>query len=191
MAGLQSDFGKPIQSELFLTMNLLELDPRSSTDMQTIGLLAKEGWKKAQLTEYHSQRQALNRFALGALLLEEPVLKIICRELRKLAPGVRITIDEIKAVLKEDVMKRDVLEGDTAVEARKVVSRSAKRKRPSRDPRLPAPGTLLTRTFEGRDIAVKVFDKGFEFEAEHFKSISGVARKITGRSTNGFQFFGL
>jgi len=35
---------------------------------------------------------------------------------------------------------------------------------PSRNPRLPLPGTLLARDFKGRDIVVKVLDNGFEFE---------------------------
>jgi len=35
------------------------------------------------------------------------------------------------------------------------------------DPRLPVPGTLLVREFKGRDIVVKVLDKGFEYDGRH------------------------
>jgi hypothetical protein len=62
---------------------------------------------------------------------------------------------------------------------------------PSRDPRLPLPGTLLARDFKGRDIVVKVLDNGFEFEGRRYKSLSAIAKEVTGSKWNGFLFFGL
>jgi hypothetical protein len=38
---------------------------------------------------------------------------------------------------------------------------------------------------------VRVLDEGFEFEGETFKSLSAVAKKITGQHMNGFLFFRL
>jgi len=62
---------------------------------------------------------------------------------------------------------------------------------PSRDPRLPLPGTLLARTFRGRDIVVKVLDTGFEHDGRRYTSLSAIAREVTGSKWNGFLFFGL
>jgi len=59
------------------------------------------------------------------------------------------------------------------------------------DPRLPLPGTLLVREFRGRDVVVKVLDKGFEYDGRRFKSLSAIAREATGSKWNGFLFFGL
>ncbi len=56
---------------------------------------------------------------------------------------------------------------------------------------LPPPGSLLTRSFRGQDVAVKILDKGFEYNGRVFRSLSGVAREITGTSWNGWKFFGL
>lgn len=120
-------FGKPVQNELVLAFDLLDLNSRSSSDVETLGLLAKEGWQKARLGEYHSQRQALSRFVLGALVVSKPVLGAIRRELRRMTPDVRITIEEIEATLRDDVLKRDVLEGENANAARKRVLRAARR----------------------------------------------------------------
>jgi hypothetical protein len=53
------------------------------------------------------------------------------------------------------------------------------------------PGTLLTRDYKGRTICVKVLADGFEYEGERFKSLSAVARRITGSAWNGFLFFKL
>lgn len=59
------------------------------------------------------------------------------------------------------------------------------------DKRLPMPGTLLTRQYKGTMICVKVLPDGFEYEGERFKSLSAVAKRITGKHWNGYHFFGL
>lgn len=57
--------------------------------------------------------------------------------------------------------------------------------------RVPLPGTVITRRYKGRLIQVKVVTDGFEFEGEYFKSLSAVAKKITGSHWNGNKFFNL
>jgi hypothetical protein len=59
------------------------------------------------------------------------------------------------------------------------------------DPRLPAPGTWLTREFRGQRIAVEVLEKGFLYQERMYKSLSAVARQVTGTQWNGFAFFAL
>jgi len=59
------------------------------------------------------------------------------------------------------------------------------------DRRLPPPGTILTRNFRGKTIAVKILEKGFEFENREYRSLSAVAKAATGTCWNGFLFFGL
>lgn len=60
-----------------------------------------------------------------------------------------------------------------------------------RDSRLPQPGTTLTRTFRGRNVSVQVLEKGFEYEGAIYRSLSAIARHISGTQWNGFSFFGL
>ena len=62
---------------------------------------------------------------------------------------------------------------------------------PSRDPRLPVPGTLLAQEFRGRNVVVKVLDEGFEFEDRQYQSLSAIAKDVTGSKWNGFLFFGI
>ena len=59
------------------------------------------------------------------------------------------------------------------------------------DNRLPPPGTVITRTYKGRTLQVKVLPHGFEFEGAIHKSLSAVAKAITGQHCNGFLFFRL
>jgi hypothetical protein len=61
----------------------------------------------------------------------------------------------------------------------------------SRDWRVPPPGTLITRRLEGRDVVVKVLDKGFEYQSRRYRSLSAIAREVTGTQWNGPRFFGL
>ena len=60
-----------------------------------------------------------------------------------------------------------------------------------RDHRLPAPGTVLTRPYRGRTIAVTILENGFEYEGRRFDSLSAVAKAISGSHCSGLAFFGL
>lgn len=60
-----------------------------------------------------------------------------------------------------------------------------------RDRRIPLPGTVLTREYKGETIEVNVLPEGFEYEGVTYKSLSAVAKVITGSHTSGFLFFGL
>lgn len=59
------------------------------------------------------------------------------------------------------------------------------------DPRLPPPGSTLTRTYKGQRLQVRVLAGGFEHAGVVYPSLSAVAKAITGSHTNGFLFFGL
>jgi len=59
------------------------------------------------------------------------------------------------------------------------------------DPRLPMSGTILSREYKGRIISVEVRENGFEFDGKIYKSLSSIARAVTGTRWNGFLFFGL
>lgn len=59
------------------------------------------------------------------------------------------------------------------------------------DPRLPMPGAIITKKYKGRLLTVKVLANGFEFEGTFFRSLSALAKTITGSHSNGFHFFGL
>ena len=61
--------------------------------------------------------------------------------------------------------------------------------RPPTDSRLPAPGTVLTRVYKGALLQVRVLQNGFEYDGLAYKSLSAVARAITGSHCNGFLFF--
>lgn len=118
-------FAKPIGQELVIDIDFCSLNSRNAKDVESIFLLCKEGWIKSVLGEFHTQKQALSRFFLGALLMSDPVLQLLRRELRRLSPDVRVETDEILSVLAAEVIKRDVTEGDQAKDAAKKIAKVA------------------------------------------------------------------
>ena len=59
------------------------------------------------------------------------------------------------------------------------------------DPRNPVVGTKLIREWDGVAHTVTVLREGFDWDGRRFKSLSAVARAITGTRWNGYRFFGL
>ena len=53
------------------------------------------------------------------------------------------------------------------------------------------PGTRLMREWRGRSHDVLVLDDGFSWQGTHYRSLSAIARKITGTAWSGPLFFGL
>ena len=60
-----------------------------------------------------------------------------------------------------------------------------------RDRRLPPPGSRITRVYKGRTLQVIVLEQGFELEGQSYRTLSALARTITGSHLNGYAFFKL
>lgn len=60
-----------------------------------------------------------------------------------------------------------------------------------RDPRLPKPGEILHREHHGKVIEIKVLEHGFEFDGRTWRSLSAIAREVTGVVWNGYLWAGL
>jgi hypothetical protein len=118
-------FAKPIDQELVLEFDLTELSHRSGQHLEWLYLLSREAITRSALPDFHTQRQATSRFVLGAIVLSDAVVETVRRELRRMAPEVRIDLDQIRAALRGEVLKREVVEGDQADAARKKVQRAA------------------------------------------------------------------
>jgi hypothetical protein len=60
-----------------------------------------------------------------------------------------------------------------------------------RDPRMPPPGSRLSRVYRGASHTVVVCEDGVEYQGVRYRSLSAVAKQITGTAWNGFTFFGV
>ncbi len=118
-------FTKPIAHELVVDLDICSLNGKKSDDLELLFLLAKEGWVRSVLGDYHTQQQALSRYFLGALILSEPVLDVVRRELRRVATDVRIDREQLRQAIEQEVLKREVVEGERADDARRKIARAA------------------------------------------------------------------
>jgi len=61
----------------------------------------------------------------------------------------------------------------------------------SQDNRLPMPGAVITRQYKGQTYMVRILPDGFEYEGDVYRTLSAVAKTITGTHWNGYHFFRL
>ena len=120
-------FAKPIDQELVYEIDFLAVDAKDDGYLELVYVLSKEGWLKEVLNDLHQQKQILNKFCIAAVVLSESVLDVMRRELKRLCPDVKIHIEQIQQVLLQEVLKREVVEGDKAEEAHKKISKAANR----------------------------------------------------------------
>lgn len=135
-------FSKPIQNILVCEIDFLKLRPKAADDIEKLFLLCKEAVSKSSLEDYFTQKQATNRFMIGNLLSEESILNGLKKELKQIYPDIKVTTDEIKAVLINDVIKREIFTGEEAEEAKKKIQKANKKKeRLKTDKKMPSPVT--------------------------------------------------
>lgn len=137
-------FGKPLTHELVFEIDFMTDNPRDVQVREKVFLLTKEGTTKAAIAQFHAERQALSKFNLAAVIRHEDVLQIIRRELRRAYPTLNPSIDQIRQVVMNDVLKREVVEGERAAEALKMIQRATRplrkrAKRPSKSPDVAVP----------------------------------------------------
>ena len=140
-------FNKPIDSELVFEIDFLSLDPKIPEQLERVFVLTKEGWIKKALGNLHVQRQALNKFLIAAVVASAPVVEVVRRELRRVCPDVKILPEQVEQVILSDVLKREVVEGEKADDAKKKLSKCENRTLRSRGEKAldttPAPAPVL------------------------------------------------
>src|SRR3989304_979972 len=120
-------FSKPIDFEVVLDIDILSMNFKNESHMENLFLLTKESMIKSGLYAYHDQIQATNKFYLGAIILSDSILESIRRELRRISPDVKVPKEDLRNVLIQDVLKREVIECEKADMAKKKVQKAARK----------------------------------------------------------------
>ena len=124
-------FEKPIEADQVCVIDVLTTSPRKAEDQERLFLLCREGISKAAMDDFAHKAQSVNRFVIGALLTGEPVVGLIKKELRKLVDGLKVESGEIEQIIRGEIIKREVFEGDPASKAKALIRKGAKQgKRP-------------------------------------------------------------
>jgi predicted type IV restriction endonuclease len=125
-------FEQPINFDLVCSVDFLSINPKDEKDQECLFLFTKEGLVKNARDDYYDKVQSVNRYIIGNLILSEPVLSLIRRDLKRLAEGVRVEVDEIETIVRTEVLKREVVEGDEAEAAKARVNKFYKKVAPKR-----------------------------------------------------------
>jgi predicted type IV restriction endonuclease len=120
-------FGKPIDREEVTKFNLHTISAQREGDLQILFLLAREGMATDAISSFHQRAQLLNKFTVAQMILSENVIHIIRRDFRRLFPDLKIQPEQIQDILWNEVLKREVLEGDKVREAQKRIKRAARK----------------------------------------------------------------
>ena len=121
------EFERPVSYELICKYDFTMINPKKQEDQNKIFLLCKEGIAKSAMEKFHIHVQSVNKFVIGAIALSEPVISVIRRELRKVAPMTKVTKEEIEKIMSLEVLKRDVVEGESSEEAKRRLKKVLKK----------------------------------------------------------------
>ncbi|MBI2586398.1 MAG: type I restriction enzyme HsdR N-terminal domain-containing protein [Rhodospirillales bacterium] len=119
-------FKKPVDKSLVCEIDILTANPRDPHVIECLANLTREGFTPSSMDTFYQRQQVTSRFALASLLLTEKVLKTVRRELRKVAPKLKIDIRALEETIRDEVLKREVVESDEAKQAAKFIRRASK-----------------------------------------------------------------
>lgn len=117
-----------VESTKLLEFNFTELNPRKHDDQELLFLLCKRGLKKDLIDDFYEYRQSVNRYTVGAVLVSDPVVAVVRRELRRIKEGLKVTHEQVHDLMVNEVLKRDVVESDLARDAHRNVRKALKKK---------------------------------------------------------------
>lgn len=126
------EFRKPISHVLVAQIDLSAIDAKSEDAAEFFSNLCKEGFAKSQMEEFYEQHQATNKHTIAVVLLSEHMLNQLRLGLRRIFPSVQVDTETLNLVLRNDVLKRELIEGeeaDAAVALVKKATRAAAREK--------------------------------------------------------------
>ena len=118
-------FEQPVRHEHVFTIDLLSGDPAL---INMLYMLSLEGARKRAIRQFAAQVRAVNRYSLAAAMITEPVLKVVSRELKRAAPGIRIDVRDLEDIIVHEVVKRDVMDSPEVQDAIKRIKKAGGRK---------------------------------------------------------------
>jgi predicted type IV restriction endonuclease len=106
-------FGQPIEKILVCEVDLIALSPESDEILECFGNLSREGFSKGKMTDLLHQKQVTNKFTVAALLISDDILDDLRKTIRRLS-GIKVEVDYLRALLKNEIVKRDLIDSEEA-----------------------------------------------------------------------------
>ena len=120
-------FGKPIKTEIAFDFCFIETK-KTAELLEFFFLISKEGVKKSAINVFHEEAQLTSRYMIAAALETDAVLNAIRKQLRCVSNKVKISNESILQTLQEQVLKREVREGEESKQAQKKINSAVRAK---------------------------------------------------------------
>lgn len=130
-------FEQPIAWDMVARFDLSTVSLKNERDIEKLIIVTKEGVEKGAREDLYEKTQCVNRFIAGALILSDAVVSVLKREFKKLADGISIEDAEVVALLREGVLRRDLLDGEDATVAMAKVNKHFKQNAKKPAPKKP------------------------------------------------------
>ncbi len=120
-------FGQPVDYEQVSVFCIADINLKNEEDQRKLFLLCREGITANAMGIYHQHISLLNKFTVAQVVLSEPVVTCIRREMRRYFPDLKIEIESISDLLTNDILKREVIDGEKVKDAQQRIKKAASR----------------------------------------------------------------
>lgn len=134
-------FGQPVEYEQVSEFCIADVNLKGEEDQRKLFLLCREGITSDAMGVYHQHISLLNKFTVAQVVLSEPVVACIRREMRRYFPEIKIDAESISDLLTKHILKREVIDGEKVKDAQRRIKRAS-----SRNARVQARGKLGNKT---------------------------------------------
>jgi len=120
-------FAQPIDFEEVSRLKITEIDIRREEDLRKLFLFCREAIAEGAMDLYHKQARLFNNYTVAQILLSDSIISAIRKEFKKLFADMKVEQEDILTILKDGILKRDVLDSDKAIEASKLVKKEQRK----------------------------------------------------------------
>jgi hypothetical protein len=113
-------FTKPIDKFLACNVDMLETSHKDEEMISCFGNLSREGFSKDSMGDFLLEKQITNKFSVASILMTPTIVEHIRREIRRLS-GIRVEEDYLTTLLSDEIIKRELVEGEEAKAAQSSV----------------------------------------------------------------------
>ncbi len=123
-------FGTAVEKELVYEFNVTELSAKKQGDLELLYYLSIEAFSKtskATLDSFRAEKQILNRFIIGRVILSDAGVDSIRKCVRRLYPELKVSNEQLVEIIGSECFRREIIEGDYADDARKAVAKQERK----------------------------------------------------------------
>lgn len=109
-------FAKPIDKVLVYELNALEANCKGPEAIECFGNLSFEAFSNNTLSDLFHEKQITSKFAIAALLISDSSLNSLRLQIKRLSE-VKVSIEDLRSLLMDEVIKRELIDGEEAKSA--------------------------------------------------------------------------